>query len=480
MDDVAGPGTRAAAAPRRELGLLDLVFFHVAAIVSVRWISLAAAEGPASLGLWGLALAGFFLPAGYVVLDSSRRAPEAGGIYAWTRTAFGPFHGFLCAWCYVVSNLFYFPAILVTLAGYSILVAPGAAPGAEPGGPYVIAFSLGALAAVTALGVAGLRYGKWLQNLGALALWIPCALLVGLGAVRVLSAGPASPFDRLLPDLAEPGTWRVWSSVCFAFAGLELASCFLAEIRDPERTVPRSIVLAGIAIALVYVLGTASVLACLAPGEARALTGILQAISAVGASAGLPALTPLVAALLTIGGLGSIGAWFSGAARLPQAVGVDRYLPEWTAAAHPKFGTPHKTLVAQGVLAGAFVLAGFAGTSVREGYQVLTDATTILYFIPYAYLFASHATTTLRSRDGRRRALPLLADGAGLLSTLVALVFAAIPPADSESPLLFVAKVAGGSLGMALAAAALYATGKRRARLTGDASPASSRRPGGG
>jgi amino acid transporter len=474
-------------APRRELGLLDLVFFHVAAIVSVRWISLAAAQGPESIGLWGLALAGFFLPTAWVVLDSTRRSPEAGGIYAWTREAFGPFHGFLCAWCYVVSNLFYFPAVLVTVAGYSFLVDPAAPPTAEPGPGYVIGFSIAALAAVTALAVVGLRYGKWLQNLGAVALWVPCGLVVALGAARALGDGPATPFDRLLPDLSSLGTWRVWSTTCFAFAGFELASCLLGEIRDPSRTVPRSIVLAGLAIALVYVAGTASVLACLPPGEASALTGILQAIAAVGASAGLPALTPLVAALLAVGGVASVGAWFSGAGRLPHAVGVDRYLPAWTADVHPRFGTPHRVFLLQGALATAFVLASFAGSTVRESYLVLTDATTIVYFIPYLYLFASHAKATLApGADGGARRLSLhaagslLAAGVGLASTLVAIFFAVTPPADSGNPGLHVAKVAGGSLGVAAVAAVLFAAGRRRAAATGAASPASSRRPGAG
>src|SRR5262245_58382201 len=104
---------------RRELRLRDLVFFHTAAIVSVRWISMAASRGPSSLALWGLALFLFFLPLGFVVLDFSRRMPEEGGIYRWTAASFGPLHGFVCASSYVVSNLFYFPALLVTVAGYS-------------------------------------------------------------------------------------------------------------------------------------------------------------------------------------------------------------------------------------------------------------------------------------------------------------------------------------------------------------------------
>src|SRR5262245_61795886 len=103
---------------RREFSLRDLVLFHITAVITVRWISYAAARGPSSLSLWALAFFLFFLPIAYTVIDFTRKMPEQGGLYQWTKVTLGPFHGFICAWCYIVNNLFYFPSLLVAVSGY--------------------------------------------------------------------------------------------------------------------------------------------------------------------------------------------------------------------------------------------------------------------------------------------------------------------------------------------------------------------------
>ena len=48
-----------------------------------------------------------------VITELSSRYPQEGGIYVWTKKAFGDFHGFLCGWCYWLNNLFYFPSLLI-------------------------------------------------------------------------------------------------------------------------------------------------------------------------------------------------------------------------------------------------------------------------------------------------------------------------------------------------------------------------------
>ena len=74
---------------RKELGLRDLVLFNIAALISTRWIGVAAHVGPGSIGLWVLAAALFLVPCAFVVANLSRRFPEEGGLYVWTREAFG-------------------------------------------------------------------------------------------------------------------------------------------------------------------------------------------------------------------------------------------------------------------------------------------------------------------------------------------------------------------------------------------------------
>src|ERR1700761_6559422 len=105
-------------APRRELRLRDLVFFNVCAIVSLRWVAAAAHAGPGSFLLWIVAALFFFLPSAAVIARLSARFPEEGGMYVWTKRAFGDRHAFLCAWSYFVSNILYLPSLL--MAGVSM------------------------------------------------------------------------------------------------------------------------------------------------------------------------------------------------------------------------------------------------------------------------------------------------------------------------------------------------------------------------
>jgi len=81
---------------KRELGLRDIVLFNIVAIVGLRWISNAAAGGISSVLLWIMAALCFFIPQGLTVMELSRIYPSEGGIYQWTKNAFGDFHGFLC------------------------------------------------------------------------------------------------------------------------------------------------------------------------------------------------------------------------------------------------------------------------------------------------------------------------------------------------------------------------------------------------
>ena len=76
-----------------------------------------AVFGRATLALWGLAFAAFFVPEGIAVLALSRRYPGEGGVYLWARRHFGDVHGFVSGWCYWTNNLFYVPVLLVYLAG---------------------------------------------------------------------------------------------------------------------------------------------------------------------------------------------------------------------------------------------------------------------------------------------------------------------------------------------------------------------------
>ena len=106
----------------RALGVRDIVLINIAAILGVRWLSTAAQMGPASITLWVLAVLVFFIPCSLAVAELSSRQSGEGGLYLWTKSAFGEFHGFVAGWAYWVNNVFYFPSLLMFLAGAFLFV----------------------------------------------------------------------------------------------------------------------------------------------------------------------------------------------------------------------------------------------------------------------------------------------------------------------------------------------------------------------
>ena len=451
------------------MGLRDLVLLHVVAIVGLRWLLTAANIGPSSIILWLLAVLLFFIPQGLAVLELSSRLPKEGGIYVWTREAFGPLHGFICGWAYWVNNLIYYPSLIVFMAGNAVFIFGRQYAGLADNALYQVIFSLGILWLAMGLNIVGLRTGRWVQNTGAVASWIVVALLIILGgAVWALGMGQ-NPFTAgsIIPNLGR-NSLGLWSSLCFALAGLELAVVMSGEVRDPARSLPRSILIAAPLIAGVYIVGTLAVLAASPASGVDLITGIVETISSAGERLGLP-LTRLAGLLILLTGIGGLGAWLAGTARIPFVIGLDRYLPPVLGRIHPRWGTPYVALLVQGVGASIFILLGALGSSVEEAYLVLIDTTIIVYFIPYLYMFL--ALPVLRRRGvgaekptftipGGRTGVALVA-ASGCAATAVSIVLAMLPTEVVAEPWWFFIRVVGGAAGLIAVGLVFYFGGRR-------------------
>src|SRR6185312_411047 len=108
--------------PRRALGLRDLVLFYLVVSLSLRWLPLAAAAGPSTIFIWLAGVLVVFLPLTFCVMELSSRYPQEGGMYVWSKRAFGDSAGFLTGWIYWTSNLPYFPTLLYFAASNALYV----------------------------------------------------------------------------------------------------------------------------------------------------------------------------------------------------------------------------------------------------------------------------------------------------------------------------------------------------------------------
>jgi amino acid transporter len=454
---------------RRVLTFRDLVLFYLVTTYSLRWIATAAAAGPSAIVIWILAALGLFVPLAFTVLELSSRYPQEGGLYVWSKRAFGPFAGFMTGWIYWGSNLPYLPSLLYFAAGNALYLGGSAWQGLSASNTYFVAISMIGLIGAVTLNVVGLDVGKWLHNAGAVAGWVPSFMLIVLGVISWSRFGSATAMDAhaFVPRVGLKDV-IFWSTIAFAFSGVESGSTMGDEIQDARRTVPRAVLTAGVIMTLLYIAATLSVLLAIPTSQVSGLQGIMQAIQTMATRTGARWLVPIAAGFVTLNVLGAVGGWFAATARLPFVAGIDRFLPAMFGELHPRWHTPYVALLAQAALAALFVVVGQAGTSVRGAYDVLVSMGIISNFIPFLFMFASMialqrepAGPEIRRVPGGSRAATALA-AVGFLVTGASIVLAAMPAEDDPNKVLAVAKVVGLTLLLVAAGVIIYLLGRPR------------------
>ncbi len=455
---------------RRAMGFWDVLLFNIAAVLGPRWIASAAHNGTSSISLWVLAAVFFFLPTALIIIELSTRYPAEGGLYVWSKEAFGDFHGFVAGWAYWSYTVFYFPGLLTASVAMSVYI----------GGPkywvlakdphYLLWSSMALLAVAVILNIVGLNIGKWLQNAGGVSTYLPLLMLIGIGAYLGFHRGSATHFSiqNILPHL-NLDTVNYWSQIAFAFTGMELVCAMSEEIREPRKTFPRAIYASAALIALIYIAGTMAVLVIQPAAGTDTRSGVFQGISGGAALLGIAWFGVVAALLVTVGNAGGVGATVAGVARVPFVAGIDQYLPAFFGKIHPKWKTPYIAILIQAVLSGGILVLSQYKASWQDAYQLLVDAAIILYFIPFLYMYAS--VIKLAYRPDRVQDQGILVPGgkvgvwiAGLLGfsvTLLSIIFAMIPP-ETESKWVFEGKLLGATAVTIAIGLVLYWRGARK------------------
>jgi len=456
---------------RRVLGFWDVLLFNIATVLGPRWLAAAGYNGTSSISLWIIAAALFFIPSAFVINELSTRFPDEGGLYVWSKEAFGDFHGFVAGWTYWIYTVFYFPGLLLASASMGAYIGGASHANLATNREFLVLGSFVLLFVAVFLNIIGLNIGKWLQNAGGLLSYIPLLMLVGISIWIWAVHGSATHFTlkNMLP-VWNQATVNFWPQMVFAFAGFELVSAMSEEIRNPQRVLPRAVWGAGTAVTFIYIAGTISVLALIPSQQVNPLSGVFQALTSGSVILKIGFVGILAAALVTIGNAGGVGSTVAGIARVPFVVGIDRYLPKAFGKIHPKWRTPYISIIVQAVLSCIILLLAQIQATATTAYQVVVDAAVILYFIPFLYMYAAAIKLAYR-KDRRSNPHAVLipggvfgawiAGGLGFLITALGIALSFIPPGGTTSKFSFLAKLIGGTVGTILFGLVLYWRGAR-------------------
>ena len=459
---------------RKSMGFWDVLLFNIATVLGPRWIAAAGHNGTSSISLWVLAAVFFFVPGALVINELSSRFPEEGGLYVWSREAFGTFHGFVAGWTYWIYTFFYFPGLLLASASMAAYVVGGRGVALAQNRTFLLTVSLSILLVAVVLNIIGLNIGKWLQNAGGVGTYVPLMMLVGIAAIVCFYHGSATVFT--VSNMMPTWNWNTvnfWSQIAFAFTGLELVSAMSEEVRDPRRTLPRAVFGAGALIALMYIVGTFAILSLVPAANLDPQSGVFNAITIGSMALKVGFLGILAAMLVTVGNAGGVGSTVAGIARVPFVVGVDRYLPAAFGKIHPKWKTPYVSILVQAVISAAILLGSQINETTQGAYQKLIDAGIILYFIPFLYMFAAAIKLSGRKdRSENEHAVLVpggvpgvwIAGGLGFVVVLIGIFVSLVPPGDSTDKLGFFLSLVAGTAGSILLGLILYWRGSRQKR----------------
>ena len=352
----------------------------------------------------GLALLLLWAGAGVLTLigalcyaELGARRPNAGGIYVYLREAFGPLAGFLFGWTMLLVIYSGSTAAVATIFASYAAALFGLTPAST------LPLAVAALVFVTGINLFGIRMGARIQNTFALLKLLAVAALVGCG---LYLAGVGSGGHAVLagdPARSGVGFMAAALPVLFAFSGFTYLNNLAGEVEQPQKTLPRALVIGMLLVIVAYALVNVAYLAALGhAGLAASTAPAADVMQQVFGTAG----AKVIALGIAISTLGFCNITLVAGARVLQVMGEDGLFFRSVARLHPVHRTPNLALM---LLAGWSILLVLTGS-----YGQLLDYATFADWLACAigvltlFWYRRHDTAAAAFRVPGYPLLPLL------------------------------------------------------------------------
>jgi len=315
--------------------------------------------------------------------------------------------------------------------------------------------------------VRGLSLGKWLHNVGAFAMLLVYGALICLPLLGLMRGELKSyqPLQLALPTMSIFYCFNIFSKLSVgALSGFEYVAILAGETRSPARDIGRSVIIASPVIALMFILGTSSVLAFIGNNPIDLIGPVpqtlrlgLRSFPIAGAIASVGIL------LMTARSISSTSVHVTGSSRLPMVAGWDRLLPGWFSRLHPRYKTPVNSIIFVGAITLVIAIASQIGAGIQEAFQLVDNAANVFYGIVYFMMFAIPIFGAGAIRSGAPIWLRVAAI-CGAAVSLSAIFFTVYPIIEVPSPLVFGAKIAAVTIIANFIGVAIYLIGERKRR----------------
>lgn len=373
----------------KKLTFFDVTNLLVGAIVGADIYVVASLGsqylGPASLVAW-IAAGAIAIIIALNFAECATLVPRVGGAYAYAREVWGDFAGFVVGWALWLAEVAALAVFPVAFVRYLTFFLPALT--TAEGAAIKVLF----IASITYVNIRGTKMAGRANDVLTIAKLSPLLLLIVAGLIY-MAFNPTATNANFVPfaSLGFDHFGQALILIFWAYAGFELAAIPSNEIENPTRTIPKAIIV-GMAIVTLFYLLTNFVIIGVVNWTSLQFDPAPLATAGSVAFSLTPTLALIGGLILGVGALISVsGSDESGTlstARLSYAISLDGLFPRFFSDLHARYGTPYKSLIAQGVL--ALGLSLFAGLT-----QLILFSTFNLAFV--------YLTTCSGSRAARAR-----------------------------------------------------------------------------
>ncbi len=370
----------------QKIGTLALTLLITGSIDSIRNLPATALFGTTLIFFFIFAALFFLIPTALVSAELSANVSD-GGIYHWSRRAFGEKVAFLAIWLQWVNVVVWLPTILSFIAGTAAYLID---PQIANNNYYLVSVIIVTFWLITWLNLRGIHVSARFASICTfLGLILPMALIIIMMGIWIVNGHPLQihmTTSNMLPDIHHMDNWIALTAIMIGFAGMELATVHIKEVEKPTTTFPRALAYASIIILLTMILGSLSIAYVLPYDQINIVNGTMQTFTYFLTAYHLQWLVPVLACMLVSGSLGGIINWVSSPIQGLAQAAHNGYLPAMFAKTNAR-GVPHNLLIGQAILVSIIGFAFLFFDSVNASYWLLTALSTQIYMFMYLLMF---------------------------------------------------------------------------------------------
>jgi amino acid transporter len=384
---------------KKVLGFWDLVLFTFCAMFSVEAIAASAAIGPSAISWWLICAVGFFFPLGLVAAELGSTYPEQGGIYVWIKRGLGEKWAARSSWYYWICLPIWLPAMYIAVAE---VIGHVFFPDVHLW--FKICLAIIMIWITVGINLCSLKISKWVPNLGSVARFL---LVTGMIAAAVAyflknrSLANQITLASIRPHLNSAVVFI--PMIIYNLIGFELVSGAAGEMKNPQRDIPKAIILSAVIIVSLYLITTLVLWVIIPASQINVASGVLQVFAVTFGNLGIKqailAVAGLLFALILFSG---IIPWTLGDNRIVAEAARDGRLPRFLSKMS-KNTAPLGAAFASGIISSAVIIIyGFIARNAAELFWHTISFSTVINLFTYLMLFPAFIILRVKDKNIKR------------------------------------------------------------------------------